>query len=92
MIKNNKKILKYMCITHIMQLKKTFKYIVYVTNCCVKESSRRGAVVALDNNKAQAIAELRDSLRMLLAKGICKNITREEIHAMVDECYDDYEQ
>ena len=53
---------------------------------------RRGAVVALDNNKAQAIAELRDSLRMLLAKGICKNITREEIHAMVDECYDDYEQ
>ena len=52
---------------------------------------RRGAVVALDN-KAQAIAELRDSLRMLLAKGICKNITWEEIHAMVDECYDDYEQ
>ena len=40
MIKNNKKILKYMCMAHIMQLKKTFKYIVYVTNCCVKESSR----------------------------------------------------
>ena len=39
MIKNNKKILKYMCMAHIMQLKKTFKYIVYVTNCCVKKAA-----------------------------------------------------
>lgn len=53
---------------------------------------RKGAVVAIDNNKAQAVAELRSSLRMLLAKGICKNITRNEIHALIDECYDDYEQ
>lgn len=53
---------------------------------------RKGAVVAIDNNKAQAVAELRGSLRMLLAKGICKNITRSEIHALIDECYDDYEQ
>ena len=42
---------------------------------------RRGAVVALDDNKAQAI----------VAKGICKNITRGEVHAMVDECYDAWE-
>ena len=37
--KNNKKVLKYMCMAHIMQLKKTFKYIVYVTNCCVKKAA-----------------------------------------------------
>ena len=52
---------------------------------------RRGAVVALDDNKAQAIVEMPNRLRVLLAKGICKNITRGEVHAMVDECYDAWE-
>ena len=52
---------------------------------------RRGAVVALDDNKAQAIVEMQNRLRVLLAKGICKNITRGEVHAMVDECYDAWE-
>lgn len=52
---------------------------------------RRGAVVALDDNKAQAIVEMQNRLHVLLAKGICKNITRGEVHAMVDECYDAWE-
>ena len=52
---------------------------------------RRGAVVALDDNKAQAIVEMQNRLRVLLAKGICKSITRGEVHAMVDECYDAWE-
>ena len=52
---------------------------------------RRGAVVALDDNKAQAIVEMQNRLRVLLAKGICKKITRGEVHAMVDECYDAWE-
>lgn len=49
---------------------------------------RRGAVVALDTDKSQALKELRERLQMLLAKGICKNISREEIHKIVDEIYD----
>ena len=52
---------------------------------------RRGAVVALDDNKAQASVEMQNRLRVLLAKGICENITRGEVHAMVDECYDAWE-
>lgn len=52
---------------------------------------RKGAVVTLDDNKAQAASEMRRHLRVLLAKGICKNITRAEVHAMVDECFDVYE-
>ena len=52
---------------------------------------RRGAVVALDDNKAQAIVEMQNRFRVLLAKGTCKNITRGEVHAMVDECYDAWE-
>ncbi len=52
---------------------------------------RRGAVVSIDDNKAQALEEMRCRLRVLLAKGMCKNISRDEVHALVDECYDMYE-
>lgn len=51
---------------------------------------RRGAIVALDANKSQALEELRARLHVLLAKGICKHISRGEIHGIVDEIYDEY--
>ena len=46
---------------------------------------RRGAVVAIDADKAQAMLKLREKLAILLAKGCCKNISREDVHALVDE-------
>lgn len=46
---------------------------------------RRGAIIALDADKIQAMEEMKNSLRVLLAKGCCKNISGEEVHAMVDE-------
>lgn len=46
---------------------------------------RRGAIIALDVDKLHAMEEMRSSLRVLLAKGCCKNISGEEVHAMVDE-------
>lgn len=52
---------------------------------------RKGAIIALDADKMQAMEEMRNSLRVLLAKGRCKNITGEEIHAMVDEILEDME-
>ena len=51
---------------------------------------RKGAVVALDANKLQAVTEIRQRLQVVLAKGICKNISRQEIHQLVDEIYDEY--
>lgn len=51
---------------------------------------RKGAVIALDTDKIQASQELRENLRVLLAKGICKNISRQEVHEMVDEIYNNY--
>ncbi len=56
----------------------------------LKLDRRRGAVIALDVDKIQAIQELRDELSVLLARGICKNISREEVHNLVDEVYDYY--
>ena len=55
-----------------------------------KVDSSRGAVIALDVDKLRTVAELKKELRVILAKGSCKNITREEMHALIDEIYEDY--
>lgn len=52
---------------------------------------RRGAVIAVDMDKMQAIDDMRRNLRVMLAKACCKNITREEVHQLVDEILDEYE-
>lgn len=51
---------------------------------------RKGAVIAIDVDKLQAIEDMRVQLRVLLAKGCCKNITKEEVHELVDEIFEEY--
>ena len=51
---------------------------------------RRGAVIAIDADKAQAMLKMKEQLRVLLAKGCCKSITRDDVHALVDEIFDEY--
>lgn len=46
---------------------------------------RRGAVIAIDVDKLQALADMKQQLRIVLAKGRCKNISKEEVHGLVDE-------
>lgn len=50
---------------------------------------RRGAVVALDTDKIQAMEELKSTLRVLLAKACCKNISGAEVHEMIDDILED---
>ena len=52
---------------------------------------RRGAVIAIDVNKARALQEMKETLAILLAKGSCRNISKEEVHALIDEIYEEYE-
>jgi DNA-binding transcriptional regulator YhcF (GntR family) len=52
---------------------------------------RRGAIISLDADKLQAVSEMRQRLRVVLAKGICKNVSRAEVHALVDEIFEEYE-
>lgn len=56
----------------------------------VKVDRRKGAVIAVDIDKIQAVENMRKELRVLLAKGSCKNISRQEVHALIDEIYEDY--
>lgn len=50
----------------------------------VKLDRRRGAVIALDYDKIRAIAELKSQMRVILAQAICKDISCEEIHELMD--------
>ncbi len=54
----------------------------------VKLDRRKGAVIALDINKIRAIEELRQHLSVVLARGICRDVSRTEAHQLVDEIYD----
>lgn len=51
---------------------------------------RKGAVIAVDVNKMEALEQMRKRLAIALAHGVCKNITREEVHRLVDEIFDEY--
>ncbi len=56
----------------------------------VKVDRRKGAVIAVDIDKMRAMEDMKKELRVLLARGSCKNISREEVHALIDEIYEDY--
>lgn len=56
----------------------------------VKVDRRRGAVIAIDIDKLHALEEMKRDLRVVLAKGSCKNISKEEVHALIEEIYEDY--
>lgn len=53
---------------------------------------RRGAMVVIDCNKARALAEMKEALRIILARGCCKNITCTEVHELIDEIFLEYKQ
>ena len=51
---------------------------------------RRGAIIAVDENKIKALEEMKENLIVALAKGCCRNVSREEVHGLIDEIYDEY--
>ncbi|MDD3137988.1 MAG: GntR family transcriptional regulator [Lachnospiraceae bacterium] len=51
---------------------------------------RKGAVIALDVNKIQALEEMKSQLQVILAKGSCKNISKDEVHILVDKIFEGY--
>jgi GntR family transcriptional regulator len=53
---------------------------------------RKGAVIAIDINKLKAMEEMRDDLRVVLAKAFCKNISCEEAHDIVNEIFNEFER
>ena len=56
----------------------------------VKVDRRRGAVIAIDADRISDLEQMRESLRVILARASCRNISREEVHALIDEIYEEY--
>lgn len=57
----------------------------------VKVDRRRGAVIAIDADRIQDVEELRQAMRVILARASCRNISRHEVHALIDEIYEEEE-
>ncbi len=56
----------------------------------LKLDRRRGAVVSLSMDKMRALDEMKEELSLVVAKGICKDISREEVHSLIDQLFDEY--
>ena len=55
----------------------------------LKVDRRRGAVVAVDIDKLESMSKMKAYLRPLLARGICKGLTKDEIKKIVDDLYEE---
>jgi DNA-binding transcriptional regulator YhcF (GntR family) len=56
----------------------------------VKVDRRKGAVIAVDMDKLKMMEELKKELQVMIARGSCKNITKDEFHALINEIYKEY--
>lgn len=56
----------------------------------IKLDRRKGAVIAVDLNKLEAMALLDKQMRTVIAQAMCKNISSEEIHEIVDHIIEEY--
>lgn len=51
---------------------------------------RKGAVICIDVDKLKALSVMKEQLYVILAQGSCKGITKEEVHMLVEELYEEY--
>lgn len=56
----------------------------------VKVDRRKGAIIAVDMDKLKMMSELKRELQVMIARGSCKNITKEEFHGLIDDIYREY--
>ena len=65
-------------------------YAVLKQDGLIQLDRRRGAVVAVDMEKEKMLSDMKEQLRVVLAKGKCKNITKEDVYTLVDTIFDEY--
>lgn len=56
----------------------------------VKVDRRKGAIIAVDMDKLKMVSELKKELQVMIARGSCKNITKEEFHGLIEDIYREY--
>ncbi len=53
----------------------------------IRLDRRKGAVIALNEDKLQAMEELQKNLQVVLARAVCKGVSEEEVHQMVSHVF-----
>lgn len=56
----------------------------------IKLDRRKGAVIAVDVDKLAEMSNMVKEMRVIIARALCKNISTEEIHQMIDEIIDEF--
>lgn len=56
----------------------------------VKLDRRRGAVICLDLDKLEALQDMTVNMQFIVARALCRNITREEMHNILDAVLDGF--
>jgi len=58
----------------------------------VKLDRRKGAIIAIDINKLNALEKMKNEMRVVLARAICRNINCMEAHEIVDQVFQEFER
>lgn len=52
---------------------------------------RKGTIISIDPDKVKAMEDMRNHLTLALARGCSKRVTREEVHRLIDDIFDEYQ-
>lgn len=56
----------------------------------IKLDRRKGAFVCVEADKKETLQELKEQLHEIIMRAICKNVSRKEVHKLVNEIYEQY--
>ena len=57
----------------------------------VQMDRRKGAVIAVDMDKTAALDRIREELQISIARAVCKKVTREDVHKLIDGIFDEFQ-
>ncbi len=50
----------------------------------------KGSVITVDASRERSLHELKTNMQKVLARAQCRNISRSEVHELVDQIFDEY--
>lgn len=56
----------------------------------IRLDRRKGAVVCLDMDKLREMTVMKEQMKGILVRGMCKGISKEEAYEIVNEIYEEY--
>lgn len=56
----------------------------------VKVDRRRGAVISVSEAKEEHLRQIRNILSSTVLEAVCRNVSKEELHKMIDDIYNEY--